>query len=179
MNKDQTLGQIRALLTASGSALATWGITDGNAWAPITGALLAIISATWGVLHHKDPARPGVIKWSLVRKAVNAIGTAAITYGLINPEKVDGAEMVLASLAPFAAMAFSWIDNDSDDGDKGPDGINLLLLVSFLAFLIPSCADFPIVARLETEYGTVETDSKGGVVIRPIPRVIRIPLNEK
>ena len=53
------------------------------------------------------------------------------------------------------------------------------IMLATIAALLVSCADFPIVARLETEYGTVETDSKGGVVIRPIPRVIRIPLNEK
>ena len=55
----------------------------------------------------------------------------------------------------------------------------IILSIALVAFLVNSCADFPIVARFETEFGTVETDSKGGVVIWPIPRVIRIPLNEK
>ncbi len=181
MKKEQYLGQIRALLTAAGSALATWGVTDGNAWAPIVGVILALVSVTWGVLHHKDPTTPGVIKWSLVRKAANAIGAAAVTYGLVSPEKVDGSLMVLATLAPFAAMAFSWIDNDSDDDDSGtgPDGIHVPMILIFMSLFFTSCAEFPITARLDTEYGTIETDAKGGLVIRPIPKVIRIPLNEK
>jgi hypothetical protein len=53
------------------------------------------------------------------------------------------------------------------------------ILLATVAALLSSCADFPIVARLDTEFGTIETDANGGLVIRPIPRVIRIPLNEK
>lgn len=149
MNKEQKLGQFRAALTAAGTVLATWGINDGNAWAPLTGLIIAVISATWGVLHHKDPARPGSLKWSLVRKAVNAAGAAAITYGWLNPEKVQGMEMLLAALGPLIAAWFSWIDNsEGDDGDgyEPPDppkpNINLLLLLLAVGCLLalPGCA---------------------------------------
>ena len=98
MTKDQFLGQIRAILTAAGSALATWGLDDGNAWAPIVGIILALVSCTWGLLHHRDPATPGVVSWSAVRKLLNLIGSAAVTYGFLNPEKVGSIEAVAAAL---------------------------------------------------------------------------------
>ena len=50
MNKEQTLGQIRFFLTAAGAALATWGVDDGNSWAPLTGVALALISVLWGIV---------------------------------------------------------------------------------------------------------------------------------
>ena len=58
MNKDQALGQLRAFLTALGTILATWGISDGNQWAPIIGVIIAGYSLTWGLLHHRDPNTP-------------------------------------------------------------------------------------------------------------------------
>lgn len=119
MTKQQKLGALRALLTAIGASLATWGFDDGNSWAPATGALIAIISATWGVLHHKDPNVPSTIRWSLVRKAVNALGAAAATYGYLNPEKVAGIEMVVATLGPVLAIVFSCVDNREDDDGFG------------------------------------------------------------
>lgn len=120
MTKDQTLGQLRTALTALGTVLATWGINDGNAWAPVTGAILALISVTWGILHHKDTATPGTLKWSLVRKLVNILGSAGITYGFLNSEKVQGIEMLVAAAGPLLAAAFSWIDNETPAEDPEP-----------------------------------------------------------
>lgn len=181
MNKDQTLGQIRAALTAAGTVLATWGINDGNAWAPIVGVVVAAISLTWGLLHHKDPATQGSLKWSLVRKFANVAGSAAITYGLLNPEKVQGIEMMVATLGPLLASWFSWIDNSEtdDSGDESGGNTGLWLLMLFVVLLLPGCANMPIHASLETPYGDITTDSKGTIVIAPRANVIRIPLNEK
>lgn len=181
MNKEQTLGQIRAALTAAGTVLATWGINDGNAWAPVAGVVVAAISLTWGLLHHKDPTTQGSLKWSLVRKFANVAGSAAITYGLLNPEKVQGIEMMMATLGPLLASWFSWIDNsDTDDTDEGTGGkAGLWMLMIFVVLLVPGCANMPIHASLETPYGDITTDSKGAIVIAPRANVIRIPLNEK
>jgi len=182
MNKQQKLGQVRAFLTAAGASLATWGFNDGNAWAPIVGIILAAISGTWGLLHHKDPTTAGSLRWSLVRKFANVAGSACITYGFLNPERVQGIEVLIASAGPLLASWFSWIDNESMDDDElnGGGGTNMLWIVGFASILLTSCAEFPINARIDTDYGTIETDAKGGLVIRPIPRVIRIPIfNEK
>lgn len=120
MTKAQTLGQIRTALTALGTVLATWGITEGHAWAPIVGIIIALLSATWGLLHHKNATTPGTLKWSLVRKTVNILGSAGITYGFLNTEKVQGIEMLVAALGPLLAAAFSWIDNEAPADDTEP-----------------------------------------------------------
>jgi len=101
--KDKWLSQLRAILTAAGSALTTWGLNDGNNWAPVAGVILALVSLLWGVAFHRDPANPGKIKWSLVRKFFNAAGTALVTYGVINPDKVDSVVALLAVLGPMLA----------------------------------------------------------------------------
>ncbi len=151
MTKQQKLGTFRAVLTALGASLATWGISDGNQWAPVTGAILAVISATWGVLHHRDPATPSTIRWSLVRKAASAIGAALVTYGFLNPERVAGLEMLIASFGPLLALWFSKIDNspgddDDDDGFGEPDpprrgdvGLWLIFLALTSFLLMPGC----------------------------------------
>ena len=170
MNKDQTLGQIRAFLTAAGAALATWGINDGNAWVPVVGVLVAVISVTWGLLHHKDPATQGTLQWSLVRKLLNVAGSAAITYGILNPEKVQGLEMLAATLGPLLASMCSWIDNSSDgDPDDGPP-THLWILAGAAILFLPSCAGLTINAS--TPYGDVSTDAKGHVIIAPKPVII-------
>ena len=181
MNKDQTLGQIRAALTAAGTVLATWGINDGNSWAPIVGVVVAAISLTWGLLHHKDSTTQGSLRWSLVRKFANVAGSAAVTYGLLNTEKVHGLEMLIASFGPLLASWFSWIDNSEADGDDNGTGgdAGLLLLLMCSVLILPGCANMPIHASLETPYGDITTDSKGAIVIAPRANMIRIPLNEK
>lgn len=182
MNKEQTLGQIRAALTAAGTVLATWGINDGNAWAPVTGVVIALISLTWGWLHHKDPVTPGSLKWSLVRKFANVAGSAAITYGMLNPEKVHGIEVLIATLGPLLASWFSWIDNSDDapsDDDEPKAKTGLWLLLLCLPFLLPGCSGYPITAKIDTEYGTITSDAKGGIIIAPRANVIRIPFNDK
>jgi len=120
MNREQTLGQIRAALTALGTVLATWGISDGHQWAPAAGIIVALISVTWGLLHHRNPTTPGRLSWSLVRKTWNIIGTAALTYGYLNPEKVHGVEILLAACGPLLATVFSWIDNSETQTPSEP-----------------------------------------------------------
>jgi len=146
MTKNQKLGTFRAVLTALGASLATWGVNDGNQWAPVIGAILAIISATWGVLHHCDPSTPSTIRWSLVRKAANAIGSALVTYGALNPEKVAGLEMLIAAFGPLLALWFTQIDNsesagEEEDIDPLKPNINLLLflLAAGCLLALPGC----------------------------------------
>lgn len=169
MTKQQKLGTFRAVLTALGASLATWGISDGNQWAPVTGAILAVISATWGVLHHRDPATPSTIRWSLVRKAANAIGAALVTYGFLNPERVVGLEILIASFGPLLALWFSQIDNSSDDDDEEADdpprrgdvGLWLIFLAAS-CLLLPGC--------------TVTVNPDGGVsaTIDDAPAAVRV-----
>jgi len=177
MKKDQLLGQIRTALTALGTMLATWGVNDGNQWAPVTGLVIAILSATWGILHHRDPATPGKLSWSLVRKALNAAGAAAITYGYLNPEKVQGIEMLFAAMGPLAASMFSWIDNSADDIPPGPDGLHILLLLGTLCFLLPGCAGVPL--RVDSDFGTLTTDAKGGITFAPRAGIIHLPIHSE
>lgn len=177
MKKNQLLGQIRTALTALGTMLATWGVNDGNQWAPIIGLVIAIISATWGILHHRDSATPGKLSWSLVRKALNAAGAAAITYGYLNPEKVQGIEMLVAAAGPLLASAFSWIDNSPDDNPPGSDGLHIMLMLGALCFLLPGCAGVPL--RVESEFGTLTQDAKGGITIVPRAGVIHLPIHSE
>lgn len=172
MNKQQKLGQLRAALTAAGTALATWGVNDGNAWAPVVGLVIALVSATWGILHHKDPAKPGSLRWSLVRKAFNAAGAAAITYGWLNPEKVQGMEMLIAALGPLVASWFSWIDNsDKNDGDgydepdpprRGDVGLWLMFIAVTSFLLMPGCTV------------TVTPDGSVSATIDDAPAAVRV-----
>ena len=113
MTTSQKLGQIRALLTALGSVLTVYGLSDpaGQSWMILIGVIMAFISLTWGVLHHRDPQNPGRISWSLFRKFANLAGTAAVTYGIMHPDRVDSLEVLLAALGPILASSFSWIDN--------------------------------------------------------------------
>lgn len=120
MNREQTLGQIRAALTALGTVLATWGWNDGHQWAPAAGIIVALVSVTWGLLHHRSPETPGRLSWSLVRKSWNIIGTAALTYGYLNPEKFQGIEILLATTGPLLASVFSWIDNSETTNTPEP-----------------------------------------------------------
>ncbi len=177
MTKDQQFGQLRALLLAIGSALATWGFSDGNQWAPAIGIILAGWSFTWGLLHHRDPAKPGTVSWSLFRKFVNATCVAMVTYGWCNPEKADAFLKILPLLGPVLAARWSWIDNSEDESEKGPDGMNLpLIAVGFLClFLLPSC-ELPLRAKLVTDYGSITRDAKGGITIEPSARPIKLPI---
>lgn len=171
MTKNQQLGQLRAILLAVGSALTTWGLSDGNQWAPVIGVILAIWSLTWGLLHHKDPANPGTLSWSLVRKLANALGAAAVTYGWCHPDKVDAIVKILPLLGPALAGWFSWISNAPEEGDDGgpydgPNGVASLIAIGFLFFfLLPSCVEYPLVARVVTPHGTLERDAKGGLTV--------------
>lgn len=141
MNKDQFLGQLRAVLTAGGTALATWGLTDGNQWAPVSGVILAVVSLGWGLLWHRDPANPGKLKWSLVRKLANVTGAALVTYGFVAPGKVDSMVSFLAAFGPLLASLFSFIDNGENDNDESDGGFpyGIMVLVVAASFLLPGC----------------------------------------
>jgi hypothetical protein len=181
MTKDQLKGQFRAVLLALGTMLATLGFSDGNNWMPVVGIILAGWSLTWGLLHHKDPANPGTLSWSLLRKFVNAIGSAALAYGYKHPEQINAIMAFVAALGPLAAAHFSWISNKPDDEetDQGPDGMSIpIIAIGFICFfLLPSCADYPIKARIITDYGTISADAKGGIVIEPNAKPIVIPIH--
>jgi len=115
LTREQATGQLREVLTAVGAALTTWGISDGHGWAPVVGCASVLYATTWGVLHHKDPNKPGVLSWSLVRKAINVIGSAAITYGLTAEEDVASIATLAAVLGPVIAMRCSFISNTEDN----------------------------------------------------------------
>lgn len=121
MTKSQHLGLLRGILTSIGAALATYGINDGQQFLPVIGFILAGVSLGWGVFWHRDPAKPGKIHWSLVRKFANAGLTAVATYGWMKPEQASDILMVIANLGPFIAMYASWIDNSPEDPDDDLD----------------------------------------------------------
>lgn len=176
MNKQQHLGLIRAFLTALGTSLATWGITDGHQWLPVIGIVLAFISLGWGWIWHRDPATPGKLKWSLVRKFINVCGTAAITYGIVNPERVVGIEMLVFTAGPLLAAWFSWIDNSPEDpadpDDKPPfRNLPIILLLAACIFLLPGCAGLSL--SLQSPWGDAAATPDGALIITP--RAIVIP----
>ncbi len=117
MKKEQMLGQLRAVLSALGSAIAVWGFTDpaGEDWQGAVGAILIAVSLVWGLVHHRDPGAPGRLSWSLLRKLVNVLGTMAVTYGFLHPEKVEVIGVIVASLGPLFASLWSWVDNSPDE----------------------------------------------------------------
>lgn len=160
MKKEQALGQLRAFLTALGTILATWGVNDGNQWAPVVGVIIAGYSLTWGLLHHKDPATPGRMSWSLFRKFINIAGSAALTYGVLNPERFSTIGPLVAALGPLLAARFSWIDN-TDDDTTPPPAVPVWLLIASLACLFPSCAEYPISGR--ATYTDAKTGAKVGI----------------
>jgi|GEM_PF-5146928 len=140
MKKEQALGQLRALLTACGTVLATWGFTDGHQWQPVVGVIMVLYSLTWGLLHHKDPSKPGSLSWSLVRKAVNIIGTALVTYGFVSPEKIESLVPLVAALGPILASMFSFIGNDDGKKSPPPGGMVLPLFILPMLLFLPGCS---------------------------------------
>jgi hypothetical protein len=160
MKKEQALGQIRTFLTAAGTVLATWGISDGNGWAPVTGVIVALISLLWGIAFHRDPNNPGKLKWSLLRKFINVAGSAAVTYSFVSQDRVDAMMALVAALGPLAAATFSWVSND--DGRPAGSRLPVILFLAALSVLLfPSCSGFDYSARvfvLDPESG-----AKGGL----------------
>jgi hypothetical protein len=169
MTKNQTLGQLRALLTAIGTVLTTWGITDGNQWAPVVGVIIAGISLTWGWLHHKDPATPSTLEWSLVRKFVNIAGSAAVTYGILNPDRVGAIATTVAALGPLLAASYSWIANSDDD--TTPPAIPVWLFLIALTPFLHSCAGTEYITKgyIESPLGSFSTDGKTATYTPPAP----------
>lgn len=139
MKKEQILGQLRFLLTATGTALATWGFTDGHSWEPVIGIIMVLFSLTWGFLYHKKPGSSGKVYWSLVRKAVNIIGTALVTYGYVDTGKVESIDQIVAALGPILAGLFSFIGNG--DGKVSVNKFNNLILMAFVAFGLSACSN--------------------------------------
>ena len=161
MKKEQALGQIRELLAALGAVLVTWGISDGNQWSPVIGVLIAAYSLTWGLLHHRDPATPGRMSWSLVRKFINVLGTALVTYGVLHPDRFNALVPLVAALGPLLAAHFSWVDNNPEDGPQDP-GPPLWIFLLALIPLLPSCGtEYPITAR--ATYLDPATGAKVGI----------------
>jgi hypothetical protein len=111
---DQTLGAVRAILTALGGALAAWGFLAEPLWAPIPGIVLALISVLWGVMIHRDPNKPGKIKWSLVRKLFNATGAGLVVWGVASSDQIDSLMVLLGSLGPLIATSSSIVTNDPE-----------------------------------------------------------------
>lgn len=163
MTKEQAIGQLREVLTAAGAVLATWGISDGNGWAPAIGAVLALASLLWGVAWHRDKGKPGKVRWTLVRKFVNALGAAAVTYGVLNPDKVQSVDTLLAAIGPVVASATSWISNG---GDGTSSGSPLLLVVALMPFFaLAGCETMAI--RGSVGYIDPNTGTKAGMTYEP------------
>jgi len=140
-NKDKAMGQLRAALTATGSALATWGVTDGNEWAPVVGVILALVSVLWGVAFYRKKDEKMTVRYSLIRKLVNAVGVALITYEVTSPEQIDKILVLVGALGPIIASSFSWVVNSEGDttGGTGKYLPGLLLVAGALVTLFPSC----------------------------------------
>lgn len=162
MNKDQHLGLLRAALLAFGAGLATFGVCDNIQWQAILGCIMALISMGWGLWWHRDPNTPGMLKWSLVRKLVNGLGSVAAVYGYKHPEKIAAITQFVAAIGPLLAAYFSWISNAPEDEEKEDDGMNVpLIAIGFLFFfLLPSCG---VPLKLVSPYGTYTQDAKGGM----------------
>jgi hypothetical protein len=171
MKKEQALGQLRALLTALGTVLVTWGVSDGNQWLPIIGVLLAGYSLTWGLLHHQDPATPGRMSWSLVRKFVNMLGTALVTYGVLHPDRMASIVPLFAALGPIAAAHFSWVDNNDDNSE--PPAVPLWLLLLAMVPFLPSCAGTEYLTKgyIESPIGSFSTDGRTATYTPPVPSI--------
>lgn len=122
--KEVFLGQLRALLTAGGAALAAFGLHAGHQWEPVVGVLVLAASLSWG-LYHK-------VGWesveSIIRKLCNAIGTAAVTYGLLAE---DRALALLGVVGPALACVGSWRANAAV--------VRVLLLLVLPGFLLVGC----------------------------------------
>ena len=184
MNQQQFLGQLRAVLTAIGTMLATWGLSDGQQWTPVIGIVLALVSLTWGLLHHRDPATPGRLSWSLFRKTLNVCGSAAVAYGLLHPDKLSSMAAVAAALGPLLASWYSWVDNstagDPDDDEPPFHRLPLLLLMAAATcLLLGACAgggldlrQLPPI-RIETPWGSGSKAADGTITL--IHRATVIP----
>lgn len=179
MTKSQHLGVLRAVLTSLGAVLATYGIQDGNAWLPVIGVILTGFSLGWGVIWHKDPAKPGKLKWSLLRKFSNAVLSACATYGWMHPDQASGVLMLVSNLGPLIAMYASWIDNgpeDPEDLDDEPPSfggpLKILLLLAACSFLLPGCTGLTL--SLQSPWGDATATPDGAFTITP--RAIVIPV---
>jgi hypothetical protein len=140
MTNDQKLGQLRALFTTLAGVLVAWGVNDGHNWMPIVGVLLAVTSLAGGIRAHLDPAKPGKLAWSLIRKALNAGGAAAVTYGALSADQAANLALFLGALGPILASVFSWIDNDDGSHlDFGGPGLPMILLLLAAVMFLPSC----------------------------------------
>jgi hypothetical protein len=57
--------------------------------------------------------------------------------------------------------------------------VQIVLLLVGCSFMLPSCAEFPINAKIQTPYGDLMTDAKGGLIIAPRADIIRIPIRSE
>ncbi len=178
MNKNQSLGALRAFLTALGTMLATWGFSDGHNFTPIIGVILTGFSLSWGVFHHKDPSTPGKMSWSLFRKFINVLCSAAATYGFLHPDKVSAIAPFLAALGPILAARFSWIDNsdpqpEGQEDEPPPFDMPILLLLAALTIFLPSCG---LNVQARTPYGDATLSPEGRLSIIPKAKALDLDL---
>jgi len=101
---EQTLGQVRALLSALAGVLIAFGLKDGHQWQPAIGVAVLGISFTWGLYNKTGMAA----LWSTLRKLLNTGITAAATYGFLS---TDRAEALIALIGPVVIMVMSWKAN--------------------------------------------------------------------
>ena len=150
------LGQLRALLTVVGTALATFGYHRGYSWEPVIGVVALMASLGWSVYYKEG--------WeaiqSVIRKIASAIGTGVVVYGMMTPEK---SEALVGIVGPLMAMFGSWKAN----GGKFPPvgtGVKLLLAVMLVAGALVGglgCAEYTLQGELLTDAGAVIVDSDG------------------
>lgn len=135
MNKEQTLGQVRAFLSALAGVLIAFGLKDGHGWEPTIGIAMLGVSLTWGLYHKEGWSSV----WSVARKLLNALGAAAATYGFLTPEK---AEAMVGLVGPIISIITSWKAN-GDGSTKPPTGLALPLIMAFgisMCFFSSGCA---------------------------------------
>ena len=167
--KEQYLGQVRALLTALGSVLVVFGMHYGHAWEPVIGTLMVGASLAWGLYHKEgwDAFSSGF------RKLVNAAGSAAVTYGVLSPEK-SGA--ILGLVGPVLVLFGSWRANESRrpvDPDKEFWGLLMLLMALGLCLLPTGCVTphgYQIEAGVLMDRATVTVSAD---------RVVKITVDER
>lgn len=156
------MGRIRALLTTIGTILIAYGVNDGQGWEPVIGAVMAVGSLGWGTWLHFGTKTSASLSWSLVRKTVNSVGSALVTYGIVEPDKVSSILMAVGALGPVLAIYYTGIANDEDGDDASTSSGSSFVLLGMLSLgclALPSCADFQFSPTI-TSQGCIEEEFK-------------------
>jgi hypothetical protein len=153
MNKEQTLGLVREILTAIG-ALAFASFTG---WESIAGLIILIFSIAWSFYYHEGLETIG----TGIRKLLSVAPAVAVELGLLSTEK---ATSLIALLLPLFSMVWSYFING--DNKFKPNNLGLWILFFAMSFLVlPSCQNYPITGKLS--YIDSTTGAKGGIVFTP------------